>query len=57
MRKFCAIWDIITLAVLAVTIILKVIFAFSWWWIVGAVGVIVVAEIVAAIILRKKIFS
>ena len=57
MRKFCAVWDSITLAVLAVAIILKVIFAFSWWWIAGTVGVIVVAEIITTIILRKKIFS
>ena len=57
MKRFCAFWDIITWAVLAVAIILKVIFAFSWWWIIGAIGIIIIAEVTAAVIMRRKLFS
>lgn len=58
MLKKILIYDITTFILLAAAIVLKIVgvFTFSWWWLVGGVALIIVAEFVIATIWKRKIF-
>ena len=57
MRKIALLWDVISFAILITVVVLKItgVFTFGWLWVIIPTLVIIAAEFVISVVIRKKI--
>ena len=59
MRKIALFWDVISFAILITVVVLKItgVVTFGWLWIIIPTLVIIAAEVVISVVIRKKIMG